>query len=107
LSEHLTLRYARSPWSRAWGLLGRTTYDPGTALVIENCFAVHTWFMRMPIDVVFVDECWRVIAVHASVGAWRVVREPAAFAVLELAGGEALRTGLVSGTALRQAQGDR
>jgi uncharacterized protein len=94
MNARLALRYARTPWRRAWGLLGRTAFPAGTALVFERCASVHTWFMRMPIDVVFVDRHWNVISTFDSVPPWQNVREPRAFAVLELAPGEAKRLGL-------------
>lgn len=102
MTARLQLRYARTPWARAWGLLGRTHYDAGTALVFERCNAVHTWFMMMPIDLVFVDEAWRVLSVHANVGPWQMVREPKAFAVLEFAAGEAARAGCDAGATIER-----
>jgi uncharacterized protein len=94
MNASLTLRYARTPWARMWGLLGRSTYPAGSALVFERCASVHTWFMRMHVDVVFVDAAWNVVSVAHRVPPWRVVREPRSFAVLELAAGEAQRLGL-------------
>jgi hypothetical protein len=38
-----------------WGL-GRDDFPAGSALVIVPCRQVHTWFMRFPIDVLFVDQ---------------------------------------------------
>jgi uncharacterized protein len=101
MNAPLTLRYARTPWARMWGLLGRTSYDAGAALVFEHCNAVHTWFMSMPIDIVFVDKDWRVLSVNSAVGPWQTFREPNAFAVLELAGGEVPRCGIIAGDVLR------
>lgn len=97
MNAALDLRFARTPWSRTLGLLGRRNFMPGRALVFEDCVAIHTWFMAMRIDVVFVDAAWRVLDVHAAVPPWRVLRQPGAAAVLELACGEAARLGLVPG----------
>jgi uncharacterized membrane protein (UPF0127 family) len=82
--------------SRRRGLLGRTGLDDA-ALVIAPCNAVHTFFMRFPIDVVFVDRGGRVLRIAASVPAWRMTASLRAFATIELAAGTAARTGLVRG----------
>lgn len=95
---NLRLRYARAPWTRTFGLLGRRSYPPKTALVFEGCRAIHTWFMQMPIDVVFVDPEWRVVKAYERVGPWRFLSEPHASSVLELAAGEASGLGLAEGT---------
>ncbi len=41
---------------RAKGLIGRSKLGSGEGLLIKNCKAIHTWFMRFPIDVVFTDK---------------------------------------------------
>ncbi|MBU0478476.1 DUF192 domain-containing protein [bacterium] len=41
---------------RTKGLIGRSKLDSGEGLLIKNCKAIHTWFMRFPIDVVFMDK---------------------------------------------------
>jgi hypothetical protein len=46
---------ADRPLTRMVGLLGRSGLAPGDGLVIRPCNAIHTWFMRFPIDVVFLD----------------------------------------------------
>lgn len=65
-------RVADSVWSRAVGLLGQG--DAGGGLVIEPCSSIHTWFMRFPIDVVFLDPQGVVLAVYAALGPWRITR---------------------------------
>jgi uncharacterized membrane protein (UPF0127 family) len=70
--------------SRKRGLLGRTGLDD-TALVIAPCNAVHTFFMRFPIDVLFVDRHGRVLRVAREVPPWRLAAAWRAFAVIELA----------------------
>jgi uncharacterized membrane protein (UPF0127 family) len=55
--------------------------------------------MSMPIDIVFVDKNWTVLDVHVNVPPWRNVQNADAYAVIELAAGEASRALLRSGTA--------
>ena len=40
---------------RARGLIGRPAPAPGRGLLIPRCNAIHTLFMRYPIDAVFLD----------------------------------------------------
>lgn len=76
---------------RRRGLLGRPRLDPGAALVLVPCVAVHTAFMRFAIDVVFVNR--RGLAIHAveRLQPWRVAVAPGAYAVVELAAGSLAR----------------
>ena len=48
------------------GLLGKTTLESGTGLLIVPSQAVHTIAMRFPIDVRFVDRNCRVIHAQPS-----------------------------------------
>ena len=63
-------------------LLGRERAGPG--LLIPRCRSVHTFGMRFPLDVFFLDEAGRVIELRRAVSPNRVVRCPGAIAVLEL-----------------------
>ena len=52
--------------SRSIGLLNRTSLDEDEALLIKPCNAIHTFFMKFPIDVVFLDKKARVVKIkHA------------------------------------------
>ena len=62
----------RSPAARAKGLLGRCGLQPGHALLLEPAYQIHTFGMRFPIDVVFVDDSWRVVRVIHCMKPWRV-----------------------------------
>jgi uncharacterized membrane protein (UPF0127 family) len=86
--------------SRRRGLLGRDSLAPGSALVIAPSNGVHTFFMRFAIDVVFAARDGRVVKVVQAVQPWRATIAWSAFAVIELAAGEARRAGLVVGDRL-------
>lgn len=58
--------------ARARGLLGRATFDEGEGLWIEPCSSVHMFFMRFPIDVLFLDRERRVRRTVSSLGPWRI-----------------------------------
>lgn len=66
------------------GLLGRRTLDPREGLLIPQCHAVHTFFMRFPIAVVFLDDDMRILRMEIR-HPWRLpTRCARASAVLEL-----------------------
>lgn len=46
---------AQSLPARLIGLLSRSTLRDGEALILPHCSAIHTCFMRFPIDVIFVS----------------------------------------------------
>jgi uncharacterized membrane protein (UPF0127 family) len=94
------LLVAARPLPRMRGLLGRARLPRGEGILLRPAAAVHTFFMRFPIDVVFLDEELRVLDVAADVRPWRTAARPRARAVLELAEGEAGRRELRAGDQL-------
>lgn len=86
--------------ARKRGLLGREGLADGEAVVIAPCCAVHTWFMKFPIDVVFAARDGRVVNVRSRVDAWRLAFGWRAFATIELPAGAAARAGLLTGDRL-------
>lgn len=88
-------------WARLRGLIGRPPPGPGAALMFFKCRSVHGWLMRYPIDVVFVDDAWRVMRV-VRLRPWRAVSCRRAAHVLELRAGEAERLGLVPGATVKK-----
>jgi uncharacterized membrane protein (UPF0127 family) len=75
--------------ARRKGLLKRTSLSPDTALVLAPCFAVHTAFMRFPIDVVFVDRAGYVRHIVRDLRPWRIAASRGAYATIEFAAGVA------------------
>lgn len=63
---------ADSLWPRLKGLLGKESLGPGEGLVIMPCGSIHTFFMRFPIDVAFIDRNQRVIRLYPSLPPWRL-----------------------------------
>ena len=79
---------------RMRGLLGRSSLAEGDALLIAPCNAVHTFFMKFPIDAVFLDRRGRVVRAVPELRPWRATRfHLAASQVVELPAGTLLRTG--------------
>jgi uncharacterized membrane protein (UPF0127 family) len=96
--EHCLL--AEKLWARMRGLLGRSQLEPGAGMLISRTGSVHTFFMRFPIDVVFLDAELVVVGIRADLGAWRMALQRRAKYALELPAGQAARRGLVVGTRL-------
>ena len=66
-------------------------------MVIRPAFAIHTHFMRFPIDAVFLDSELVVIAIERNLRPWRTASCRGAREVVELAAGESDRRGLEVG----------
>jgi len=90
----------KSSFARARGLLGRSGLEPGSGMLIEAAPTVHMFFMRFPIDVVFLDRDWKVVRVVHALKPWRVAGARRAVAALELPAGAAAEAGLVEGDVL-------
>jgi uncharacterized protein len=88
---------ADSPLTRLVGLLGRDGLADGEGLLLRGTSAIHTWFMRFPIDAVFLDGDLRVVEVVEDLGPWRWSGRRKAQNVLELAAGSARERGLRTG----------
>jgi uncharacterized membrane protein (UPF0127 family) len=84
-----TVHEAISLRSRLLGLAFLPALPPGHALLIPHCRSVHTFGMRFPIDVVFLDETGRVLRVARDLPPRRVLFCRDAFAVLETRAGDA------------------
>ncbi|MGB8479440.1 MAG: DUF192 domain-containing protein [Acidobacteriaceae bacterium] len=74
---------------RRKGLLGRDRLGPEEGLWIVPCESVHTFGMRFPIDLVYVDRKLRVRKVRSGVPPWRMSACLSAHSVIELASGAA------------------
>jgi len=87
----LRLRVADTFVQRLLGLHARPLAAPDEALLLLPCRAVHTFFLRRPVDVVFLDEkgaeCRRIDALPPR----RWAFEARARMVVELAAGYCVR----------------
>ena len=96
-----SVELALSRKARRTGLLGRAAIDPGAALVLAPCCAVHTAFMRFPIDVLFMDRTGCVMRVIHGLQPWRAAASVQAYAVVELAAGVLARFDVGAGDRFR------
>jgi hypothetical protein len=91
LETGIRMHLAHTWRARLLGLGLMPYLDPDEALVIPHCTSVHTFGMRFPIDVVFVDRDWLPIYIEYDVGPRRVLRSRFARSVIEVVAGEAGR----------------
>ena len=94
------LELALDSATRRKGLLGRDGLDEGAGLVIAPSNSVHTFFMRFPLDVVFLDRDLKVVRVVHGLRPWRVAGARRAVAALELPAGAAAAAGIEEGDVL-------
>jgi uncharacterized membrane protein (UPF0127 family) len=73
--------------TRRKGLLGRDSFPEGSAMIIAPSNAIHTFWMRFAIDVVFVRRDGVVVKVQESLSPWRAAIAAKAYAVIELRAG--------------------
>lgn len=64
-------RATDSAIERMRGLLPRQGLEEGEALWIAPCTSIHTFFMRFPIDVAFLDRNGVVLALYEALPPWR------------------------------------
>jgi len=50
------VRRADQAWSRVVGLLGRRSLAGDEGLLLTPCTSIHTFFMRFPIDILYLDR---------------------------------------------------
>lgn len=78
---------AGSALARLLGLAWLERDRAGTGLLIPDCRSVHTFGMRFPLELVFLDRSGRVVRWEPRVGPGRILFERRAEAVLELVPG--------------------
>jgi uncharacterized protein len=85
---------------RRTGLLHHKQLEPGEGLWITPCESVHTFFMKFPIDLVYVDKKRRVRKVRKAVPPWRLSACLTAHSILELPASTVEKTGTQPGDEL-------
>ncbi len=86
---------------RLRGLLGRKSFKKGEALLIPRCQAVHSFFMKFPIDIVFVGADFSVIRTVKNLKQFRISScYSAAYCVIELPAGTIEQTNTKMGDKL-------
>ena len=95
-----SIEIANTSAKRKTGLLKHTSLEEGHGLWIVPCEGIHTWFMKFPIDVVFLNKNREVVKIRKNMGKWRMAMSLRAHSVLELPAGTLERTGTEKGDLL-------
>jgi uncharacterized membrane protein (UPF0127 family) len=87
--------------ARLCGLMGRSSLREGGGLILKGDKSIHTFFMKFPIDVVYVDRTWRVVRLDPAMSRNRIGPiVPRAAYILELPAGVIQATGTAVGDQL-------
>ena len=73
--------------TRRTGLLKHDSLPEGEAMLIAPTNAIHTFFMKFPIDVAFVRKDGRIVKIRPAMPAWRMAAAWGGHAVVEMAAG--------------------
>lgn len=94
----LRIGVARSFRQRLFGLMFSKYLDADAGLLLRSCSSVHCMFMRYPIDLVYLDDKFRVLACVERLPPWRASVGPRGTRhTLELAAGSVERMGIAQG----------
>jgi uncharacterized membrane protein (UPF0127 family) len=96
------VRVADSFIKRLRGLIGSRPLKQGEGLLIIPSNSIHTHFMGFPIDVLFVDQDQKIVAIQHELSPWRLgqTHKQARF-VIELPAGTAAQSGTQPGDQLQ------
>ncbi len=79
------LEIADTFWKRFVGLMFRKALPTDFGIWIKPCKSIHTMWMRIPIDVYFLDRDDVVIGFKENVRPWRIAMAPRnTYSVLEM-----------------------
>ncbi|OIO36833.1 MAG: hypothetical protein AUJ74_00975 [Candidatus Omnitrophica bacterium CG1_02_44_16] len=95
------VRIAQDFMSRSIGLLNRQNLNENEALLIKPCPSIHTFFMKFPIDVLFLSKEGNIVKIAHSLKPWRLSGcLLGCFMVLELPPGKVLKTTIKLGNVI-------
>ena len=86
--------------TRRTGLLKHASLPDGTAMLIAPTNAIHTFFMKFPIDVAFVRKSGQIVKIRPAMAAWRISAAWGGYAVVEMAAGSFEKAGTLPGDTL-------
>lgn len=85
---------------RTRGLLGRAQLKKNEGLLLDPCNSIHMFFMRFPLDVIFIDRQGCIVKLVTSLSPWRMSSCRKGSAVLEVSVGLIAEAGLQIGDQL-------
>ncbi|MBW3634712.1 MAG: DUF192 domain-containing protein [Chloroflexi bacterium] len=94
------LREARGLWGKFAGLMLAPSLGEAQGVLFRPARGIHTYFMRFPIDLIYLDEAYRVSAIREAMPPWRLDLRSAT-AVIEVNAGAARANDIQIGDELR------
>jgi uncharacterized protein len=67
-----SIQVATSFLQRGRGLMFVPELRAGEGMIIDPCSSIHTFFMRFPLDVLYLDRSNHVIRADESMNPWRI-----------------------------------
>ncbi|MCF6094183.1 DUF192 domain-containing protein [Microaerobacter geothermalis] len=103
--------WANHFYTRLKGLLGKKELNKGEGICLIPCSSVHTFFMKIPLDVIFVKKKaegkYQVIRWKEGITSGKVIFSKGADAVLELPTGTISRSHTMEGDIIRLLPSDK
>ncbi len=65
------VKVADTYFKRLRGLLGKNRLEPGEGLLLTNCSSIHCFFMKFPIDVVYLSKDMVILGAE-TISPWRI-----------------------------------
>ncbi|MDD3296784.1 MAG: DUF192 domain-containing protein [Candidatus Omnitrophica bacterium] len=90
-------RVADNFYRRFMGLMFRNAIREEEALIFYHAPSIHTFFMKFPIDVVFLNKNMKVIRIAKSLRPWKAVTCLGSYVALEFAADTASRCHIKEG----------
>jgi hypothetical protein len=93
--------YKDSFFFRCKGLLGKSFMNDNEALWLKPCNSIHMFFMKFPIDAIFLDKENRIVKIYHAITPWKMTSLLwKAHSVLEVPAGSSANFGLKQGDQL-------
>ncbi|MDP5274488.1 DUF192 domain-containing protein [Chengkuizengella axinellae] len=96
------VRFAHTFFSRFIGLMFKKHIFRDGALHILPCSQIHTFFMKFPIDVVYLNSDYEVVGIEENLSPWKIGGKfKQVKSIIELSSGAVVKTGLKIGDSIK------
>jgi uncharacterized membrane protein (UPF0127 family) len=73
-NKEFQVTVANTFWSRFKGLMGQKSLPSDGGLLLKNCSSIHCFFMKMTIDVIYLDKYNKVVF-KETVKPWHIGKQ--------------------------------
>lgn len=93
-----SIESAQTFFTRLKGLMFRKELSNGGGLYLHPCKSIHTFFMKFPIDVLYLDKEWKIVGMEEQLEPGKMGRHfTGAASVIELESGSIQKNGIQEG----------